>query len=308
MANPLNLVLPSADDLFTTQEQRDDKDREKVYDIPVDLIDDFPDHPFKVRMDDNMVKLVESVGKYKVLVPAIIRPKDNGRYEMVAGHRRKEATILAGSTTIPCLVRKLTDDEATIIMCDSNLQREHILPSEKAFAYKMKLDAMNRQGQRSDLTLTPLESRFRTNELVGKENGESREQVRRYIRLTELIPEILEMVDNDEIGLRPAVEISYLPKGKQLILLDTMQSEVCTPSHAQAIMLKKKEQSGELTEAEIYSTMSKEKPNQVEQFKIPKEKIKKYFPNDTPKREMEEVIIKALEMYRKRERSRDLER
>ncbi len=243
-----------------------------------------------------------------MLVPALVRPKADGGYEMVAGHRRKCAATLAGITEMPCIVRNLTDDEATIIMVDSNLQRETILPSEKAFAYKMKLEAMKRQGQRSDLTSTPLVSKSRSNEELGQKNGDSREQVRRFIRLTELIPSVLDMVDSGKIAFRPAVELSYLSKEQQQSLYDTMECEDCTPSLAQAIKMKEFSRDGKLTEEVILSIMQEEKPNQREQFKMPKERISKYFAPGTPAQKIEDTIIKALELYRRRERQRDMER
>ena len=243
-----------------------------------------------------------------MLVPALVRPKADGGYEMVAGHRRKCAATLAGITEMTCIVRNLTDDEATIIMVDSNLQRETILPSEKAFAYKMKLEAMKRQGQRSDLTSTPLVSKSRSNEELGQKNGDSREQVRRFIRLTELIPSVLDMVDSGKIAFRPAVELSYLSKEQQQSLYDTMECEDCTPSLAQAIKMKEFSRDGKLTEEVILSIMQEEKPNQREQFKMPKERISKYFAPGTPAQKIEDTIIKALELYRRRERQRDMER
>jgi ParB family chromosome partitioning protein len=297
--------LPSADDLFTTQEERDHKNQEYVKNISIYEITDFPNHPFKVKMDDKMLETIESVRDHGVLVPALVREKPTGGYEMISGHRRKMASELAGKETMPCIVRNLSDDQAVIVMVDSNLQREEILPSEKAFAYKMKLDAMNRQGKRTDLTSTPLVSKFRTNEILAQEAGESRETIRRYIRLTELIPEILEMVDDKKISMRPAVELSYLPKEEQEILYDTMESEACTPSHAQAIKIRKFSAEGRLNEDVLLSIMSEEKPNQVEQWKIPKNRLKKYFPSGTTQQKMEETIIKALELYRKREKSRE---
>lgn len=268
--NAIKLNLPSADDLFSTQEERDEAKRETLIDIPIAEISDFPNHPFKVKMDESMVTLVESVKEYGVLNPALVRSKPEGGYEMIAGHRRKLASELANRQDIPCIVRNLSDDEATIVMVDSNLQREKVLPSEKAFAYKMKLDAMNRQGKRTDLTSTPVVSKLRTNEILGKETGESRETIRRYIRLTELILPILDMVDEGKIAMRPAVELSYLPKEQQQELFDTMELEDCTPSHAQAIKLRKFAEAGKLNEEVILSIMTEEKPNQVEQFKIPK--------------------------------------
>ena len=301
----INMNLPSVDDLFTTQEERDQKNQEYVKDISIYEITDFPNHPFKVKMDDKMLETIESVRDHGVLVPALVREKPTGGYEMISGHRRKMASELAGFENMPCIVRNLSDDEAVIVMVDSNLQREEILPSEKAFAYKMKLEAMNRQGKRTDLTSTPLVSKFRTNEILAQEAGESRETIRRYIRLTELIPEILEMVDDKKISMRPAVELSYLPKEEQEILYDAMESEACTPSHAQAIKIRKFSAEGRLNEDVLLSIMSEEKPNQVEQWKIPKNRLKKYFPSGTTQQKMEETIIKALELYRKREKSRE---
>lgn len=301
----INMNLPSVDDLFTTQKERDQKNQEYVKDISIYEITDFPNHPFKVRMDAKMVETIESVREHGVLLPALVREKPTGGYEMISGHRRKMASELAGFEKMPCIVRNLSDDEAVIVMVDSNLQREEILPSEKAFAYKMKLEAMNRQGKRTDLTSTPLVSKFRTNEILAQEAGESRETIRRYIRLTELIPEILEMVDDKKISMRPAVELSYLPKEEQEILYDIMESEACTPSHAQAIKIRKFSAEGRLNEDVLLLIMSEEKPNQVEQWKIPKNRLKKYFPSGTSQQKMEETIIKALELYRKREKSRE---
>lgn len=305
----INMNLPSADDLFTTQEERNQKNQEYVKDISIYEITDFPNHPFKVKMDDKMVETIESVREHGVLVPALVREKPTGGYEMISGHRRKMASELAGKETMPCIVRNLSDDQAVIVMVDSNLQREEILPSEKAFAYKMRLEAMNRQaGRPSKNNLTPVVSDLnglRTNEALGKEVGESRETIRRYIRLTELIPEILDMVDNKKIAMRPAVELSYLPKEEQEILYDTMESEACTPSHAQAIKIRKFSAEGRLNEDVLLSIMAEEKPNQVEQWKIPKNRLKKYFPSGTTQQKMEETIIKALELYRRREKSRE---
>ena len=305
----INMNLPSADDLFTTQEERNHKNQEYVKNISIYEITDFPNHPFKVKMDDKMLETIESVRDHGVLVPALVREKPTGGYEMISGHRRKMASELAGKETMPCIVRNLSDDQAVIVMVDSNLQREEILPSEKAFAYKMRLEAMNRQaGRPSKNNLTPVVSDLnglRTNEALGKEVGESRETIRRYIRLTELIPEILEMVDDKKISMRPAVELSYLPKVEQEILYDIMESEACTPSHAQAIKIRKFSAEGRLNEDVLLSIMSEEKPNQVEQWKIPKNRLKKYFPSGTTQQKMEETIIKALELYRKREKSRE---
>ena len=310
MKNSAAGLLTSLDDLFSTQEEREAAVQPRVEDIPIDLIDDFPNHPFKVRMDGAMARLVESVGQYGVLEPCLIRPKQDGRYEMVAGHRRKEACIMADCPSIRCIVQEMTDDQAVIIMVDSNLHREEILPSEKAFAYKMKLDAMKRQGLRTDLTSSPVATKFDAATELGKEYGESRDQVFRYIRLTYLIPEILEMVDNSvlkekdklQIALRPAVELSYLTEQEQRDLNETMMTEDRTPSHAQAIKMRKFSQDGRLNMDVIFSIMQEEKPNQKEQFKIPKERISKYFAPGTPAQKIEDTIVKALELYRKRQR------
>ena len=303
----IKLNLPAADDLFSTQEERDEAKREYVADIPLIEISDFPNHPYKVKQDESMLELAASIREKGVVNPALVRPKPEGGYEMVAGHRRKFASELAGKAVMPCIVRNLTDDEATIIMVDSNLQREKVLPSEKAFAYKMKLDAMKRQGQRTDLTSTPVEQKLSkySVEILGEVVGESRSQIQRYIRLTELIPPILDMVDEGKIAMRPAVELSYLPKEQQQILFDTMELEDCTPSHAQAIKMRKFAEAGKLNEDVILSIMTEEKPNQVEQFKIPKKRIDKYFSPGTTPKQMEDTIIKALELYRRRERGRE---
>ena len=299
------------DDLFSTDESRAEAQLEKVVTLNPADISDFPNHPFKVKQDEAMAEMVDSVKQYGVLVPALVRPKADGGYEMVAGHRRKCAAMLAGITEMPCIIRNLTDDEATIIMVDSNLQRETILPSEKAFAYKMKLEAMKRQGQRSDLTSAPLEPKLkgsRSNEELAASSPDSRSQIQRYIRLTELIPPVLDMVDSSKIAFRPAVELSYLSKEQQQSLYDTMECEDCTPSLAQAIKMKEFSRDGKLTEEVILSIMQEEKPNQREQFKIPKERISKYFAPGTPAQKIEDTIIKALELYRRRERQRDMER
>ena len=304
----INMNLPSADDLFTTQEERDQKNQEYVKNISIYEITDFPNHPFKVKMDDKMLETIESVRDHGVLVPALVREKPTGGYEMISGHRRKMASELAGKETMPCIVRNLSDDEAVVVMVDSNLQREEILPSEKAFAYKMKLDAMKRQGNRTDLTSTPLARKLKgkeSAEILGEQVGESKDQIRRYIRLTNLIPEILEMVDEKKIAMRPAVELSYLPQEEQEILYDTMESEACTPSHAQTIKIRKFSEEGRLNEDVLLSIMAEEKPNQVEQWKIPKNLLKKYFPSGTSQEKMEETIVKALELYRKREKIRE---
>lgn len=299
-------LLTSVDDLFSTQESRDEAKLERVINLPPGEISDFPNHPFKVRMDEEMQQMAESVKEHGVLVPALVREKPDSGYEMIAGHRRKRAAELAELPEIPCIVRNLTDDEAIIVMVDSNLQREKILPSEKAFAYKMRLEAMNRQaGRPKKENLTPVVSKKnpRTNEQLAEKVGESREQIRRYIRLTYLLPEILDMVDDGKIALRPAVELSYLAEKEQHFLLDTMFSEDCTPSHAQAIKMRKFSQEGKLNPDVILSIMQEEKPNQKEQIKIPKERISRYFAPGTPVQKIENTIVKALELYRKRQRS-----
>ena len=310
-AKPRDLGMTPLDDLFSTDESRAEAQLEKVVTLNPADISDFPNHPFKVKQDEAMAEMVDSVKRYGVLVPALVRPKADGGYEMVAGHRRKCAATLAGITEMPCIVRNLTDDEATIIMVDSNLQRETILPSEKAFAYKMKLEAMKRQGQRSDLTSAPLEPKLkgsRSNEELAASSPDSRSQIQRFIRLTELIPSVLDMVDSGKIAFRPAVELSYLSKEQQQSLYDTMECEDCTPSLAQAIKMKEFSRDGKLTEEVILSIMQEEKPNQREQFKMPKERISKYFAPGTPAQKIEDTIIKALELYRRRERQRDMER
>lgn len=299
-------LLTSLDSLFTTQEQRDAAKRDVVLDLPLDQIGDFPNHPFKVRQDEAMMEMMESVQLHGVLVPGLVRQLADGSYQMVSGHRRKLASRLAGLDTLPCIVRDLTDDEAIIVMVDSNLQREKVLPSEKAFAYKMKLDAMRRQqGARTDLTSAPVGQKFdgkTSRELLAIESPDSHSQIQRYIRLTNLIPEILDMVDDGRIAFRPAVELSYLTEQEQSALYDTMGREDCTPSLAQAIKMKAFSRDGKLTDAVILSIMEEEKPNQKEQFRIPKERISKYFKPGTPARTMEDTIIKALDYYRKRQR------
>ena len=314
--NSVANLLTSVDSLFTTQEERNIASQPRVQEIPIDIIDDFPNHPFKVRMDDSMIEMAESVKQHGILVPAIVRPKENGHYEMVAGHRRKTACSMAARLELPCIVRELTDEEATIIMVDSNLQREQLQPSEKAFAYKMKLDAMKRQGQRTDLTSDPLGRKLDGKEsasVVGKDGGDSQTQVRRYIRLTNLIPEVLDLVDNSvlkekdklQIALRPAVELSYLTQQEQHDLYETMITEDCTPSHVQAMKMRKFSEEGRLNMDVIFSIMQEEKPNQKEQFKIPKERISKYFAPGTPVQKIEDTIVKALEFYRKRQREQE---
>ena len=299
-------LLTSVDELFTTQEERDIAKRETVMDIPLAEISDFPNHPFKVTVDEKMLEMADSVKRYGVLVPAIVRPKQNGGYEMIAGHRRKKASELAERPTLNCIVRDLTDDEAIIIMVDSNLQREVILPSEKAYAYKMKLDAMKRQGHRTDLTSCPVGEKFTSVEQISNDTPDSARQIHRFIRLTNLIPELLDMVDENKIALRPAVELSYLAEKEQRLLYEEIGYSDCTPSHAQAIKMRKFAEQGQLTAEVISSIMQEEKPNQKEQFRMPREKISKYFPAGTPAEKIEDTIIKALELYRRRQR--DMER
>ena len=317
--NALNFNLPSADDLFSTEESRAEARLEKVINLNPSEISDFPNHPFKVRMDAAMQEMTESVKQYGVLVPTLVRPKSEGGYEMVAGHRRKKAADLAGLAEIPCIVRQLTDDEATIIMVDSNLQREQILPSEKAFAYKMKLDAMKRQAGRprkdNSAPLGPNLIGTRSNLELAAESPDSKTQIQRYIRLTHLIPEILELVDNSvlkdpamlQIAMRPAVELSYLRKEEQADLFAIMDEMDCTPSHAQAIKMRQMSEAKtgdeRLAKDALVSIMKEEKPNQKEQFKIPKEKISRFFAPGTPTQKIEDTIVKALELYRKRQRS-----
>ena len=318
-SNGLNFNLPSVDDLFSTEEERAEARLEKVVNLSPSEISDFPNHPFKVRMDAAMQEMTESVKQYGVLVPALVRPKPEGGYEMVAGHRRKTAADLAGLAEIPCIVRQLTDDEATIIMVDSNLQREQILPSEKAFAYKMKLDAMKRQAGRprkdNSAPVGPNLIGTRSNLELAAESPDSKTQIQRYIRLTHLIPEILELADNSvlkdpamlQIAMRPAVELSYLRKEEQADLFAIMDEMDCTPSHAQAIKMRQMSEAktgGErLAKDALVSIMKEEKPNQKEQFKIPKEKISRFFAPGTPTQKIEDTIVKALELYRKRQRS-----
>lgn len=306
--NRRNIKLTSLDDLFSTEESRAEAEKEHVQEIPITEIDGFPEHPFHVDMDDAMREMVESVKRFGVLSPAVTRQKEDGRYELISGHRRKKACELAGIEKMPVIVRNMDRNEAIIFMVDSNLQRERLLPSEKAFSYKMKLDAMKRQGARTDLTSVPMAQKLTSRELLAEKSGESQDQVRRYIRLTELTPDLLKMVDEGKIAFRPAVELSYLSKEEQASLLMTMESEVCTPSLAQAIKIKKFSQEGRLNDDVILSILSEEKPNQKEVYKLPKERLDKYFPKGTPPEKIEEIIFKALELYRKRERSREMER
>lgn len=305
-----SIKLASLDDLFSTEESRAEAEKERVQEIPIAEIDDFPDHPFHVDIDDAMREMAESVKRFGVLSPAVARQKEDGRYELISGHRRKKACELAGIEKMPVIVRNMDRDEAIIFMVDSNLQRERLLPSEKAFSYKMKLDAMKRQGARTDLTSVPLGQKLgkTSREILAGTSPDSNTQIQRYIRLTELIPDLLQMVDEGKIAFRPAVELSYLTKEEQASLHEAIESGDCTPSLAQAIKIKKFSQEGRLNDDVILSILSEEKPNQREVYRLPKERIDKYFPKGTPSEKIEEVICKALELYRRRERSRETER
>lgn len=302
----IDLSMTGYDELFMNDQERKENRLPKIYDIPLSEIDDFPNHPFQVRMDEDMDQLVESVKSRGIITPITLRKKDDGRYEIVSGHRRRKACELAGLETVPAEIKELTRDEAIILMVESNLQRSVILPSEKAFSYKMRLEAMNRQGQRTDLTSTPVESKLRANEELGSSVGESREQIRRYIRLTFLIPEILQMVDDGKIALRPAVELSYLNDIEQQDLVDEMAYADATPSHAQAIKLRRFSEENKLTQEVIESIMGEEKPNQKERISVRYEEARKFIPSSVPFNKTGEYILKALEFYqRHRERNRD---
>ena len=310
--NRRNIKLTSLDDLFSTEESRAEAEKERVQEIPIAEIDGFPEHPFHVDMDDAMREMVESIKRFGVLSPAVARQKEDGRYELISGHRRKKACELAGMECMPVIVRNMDRDEAIIFMVDSNLQRERLLPSEKAFSYKMRLEAMKRKaGRPGKENASPLATNYssgRSDSELSRIIGEGKDNIRRYIRLTELTPDLLKMVDEGKIAFRPAVELSYLSKEEQASLLMTMESEVCTPSLAQAIKIKKFSQEGRLNDDVILSILSEEKPNQKEVYKLPKERLDKYFPKGTPPEKIEEIIFKALELYRKRERSREMER
>lgn len=296
------IELTAYDDLFETDESRAEAALSKIRDIPISEIDEFPDHPFKVLMDEDMEQLVESVRRNGVMTPATVRLKEDGRYELISGHRRKKACELAGIETLKCEVKELTRDEAIIVMVESNLQRSIILPSEKAFAYKMRLEAMKRQGQRNDLTSPPMVDKLTGKEAltaskIGKDTGESHEQIRRFIRLTELVPEILQMVDDRQIAFRPAVEISYLSEEQQYTLLEAMSYNDATPSLAQAIKMKKFMQEGKLTDEVISSIMEEEKPNQRKKPAFRDERITKLIPKSIPRGQETDFVVKALEFY-----------
>ena len=299
-----DFTLTRLDDLFTTQAQREEERLSKIRDIPLELIDDFPDHPFKVRDDEDMQQLVESIKERGVITPATVRQKEDGRYELISGHRRKRASELAGFDTLRCEVVDLNRDEATILMVESNFQRSQILPSEKAYAYKMRLEAMNRQGQRTDLTSTPLVSKSRTNEELGNQVGESREQIRRYVRLTNLVPELLEFVDEGRIKMRPAVELSYLDEDCQRDVVDEIDMNDATPSHDQTIRMRKFFDEGKLTTEAIQAIMSEEKPNQKEKIVLRGDRVRQLIPKNIPISQTEDFVCKALEHYNKYLRQR----
>ena len=291
------IELTAYDDLFETDESRAEANLSKIREIPIAEIDEFPDHPFKVLMDEDMEQLVDSVRRSGVMTPATVRPKEDGRYELISGHRRKKACEVAGLETLKCEVKELTRDEAIIVMVESNLQRTTILPSEKAFAYKMRLEAMNRQGQRSDLTSCSMGNKLTSASEVSKEVGDSERQIFRFIRLTELVPEILQMVDERQIAFRPAVEISYLSEEQQYTLLEAMGYNDATPSLAQAIKMKKFMQEGKLTDEVIQSIMQEEKPNQKEKPAFKDERITKLIPKSIPRGQETDFVVKALEFY-----------
>lgn len=309
-----SFTLNTVDDMFTTQEIRDERKLPRIRDIPIKAIKDFPDHPYKVKDDEDMMNLMESIKENGVLTPVTVRKIPGGSYEMISGHRRKRACELLGMPVIRGEVVELDRDEAIIMMCDSNLQRTTILPSEKAFAYKMRMEAMKRQGKRTDLTSEPVAWKLKgmeTAEIIGAQVGESKDQVRRYIRLTELIPEILELVDEGKIALRPAVEISYFPKDLQEELFDTMEMEACTPSHAQTIRMRRLLADDKLTAESITAIMQEEKPNQKEKIILRDDRTRSLLPKDLPVNKREDYIIKALEhygRYLKKQREQDFER
>ena len=306
------IKLTAYDDLFQTDESREEAKLSKIRDIPISEIDEFPDHPFKVLIDEDMEQLVESIKRNGVMTPATVRLKEDGRYELISGHRRKKACELAGLETLKCEVKDLSRDEAIIIMVESNLQRSTILPSEKAFAYKMRLEAMNRQGQRTDLTCSPMGNKLqgkKSSDELAEKVGESKNQIFRYIRLTELVPEILQMVDDRQIAFRPAVEISYLTEEQQYTLLEAMEYSDATPSLAQAIKMKKFMQDGKLTNEVIQSIMEEEKPNQKEKPAFRDERITKLIPKSVPRGQESDFVVKALEFYNRHlQRQRSQER
>lgn len=298
-----DFTLPTLDDLFSTQAERDDAKLERVKDIPLYELHPFKEHPFKIQDNEEMKRLIESIKKFGTITPALARPLPEGGYELISGHRRLAACQVLEIETMPVIVREMTDDEAVIAMVDANLQREHILPSEKAFAYKMKLDAIKHQGVASSQLGTRL---IRSDEKVALDAGESRNQIQRYIRLTYLIPELLSMVDENKIAFNPAVELSYLEPSEQRVLLNAMELNDCTPSHAQSIKLKKLSQEGVLNDQTIYEILAEQKPNQQEQYKFKREDIRKYFPKSYTDKQVCDMVMKLLEQWqRRRERDRD---
>ena len=306
--NDIDLGMSGFDELFGTEKERKERRLPKIWQIPLEEIDEFPDHPFQVRMDEDMEQLVESVRERGVITPITLRVKGNGRYEIVSGHRRKKACELAGLDTVPSEIKELTRDEAVILMVESNLQRSVILPSEKAFSYKMRMEAMKRQGQRTDLTSSPVGTKLtRTADQIAEVTGDSRNQIHRYIRLTELIPDLLQLVDDGKIGLRPAVEISYLTKEEQTALMDAIGMNDATPSHAQTIKMREFSKNGKLTAEVIESIMCEEKPNQKERLTIRYDVARKYIPASVPYDKAGDYILKALEYYQ-RHREREHQR
>ena len=304
----IELNLPTLDDLFSTQEERDDAKLKRIYEIPLDEIDDFPDHPFKVLDDEDMFDLVESVKEHGIITPATVRQKEDGRYELLSGHRRKRACELAGLETLRTEIVDMDRDSSIIFMVDSNLQRTTILPSEKGFSYKMRLEAMNRQGKRTDLTLSPTGTKLRSDAQLAQDVGESRNQIHRYIRITELVPELIDLVDSGEVSLRPAVELSYLPDEEQYMVLEAIETEVCTPSHAQTIRMRRMFDDGKLTQEAIEAIMQEEKPNQKEKLVIRNKRIWDLLPKNLERSQTEDYIVKAVEHYNKFLRKREQDR
>ena len=299
-----DFTLTKLDDLFTTQAQREEEKLSKIRDIPLGLIDDFPDHPFKVRDDEDMLQLIESIRDRGVITPATVRQKEDGRYELISGHRRKRACELAGFQTLRCEVVDMSRDEATILMVESNFQRSQILPSEKAFAYKMRLEAMKRQGKRTNLTLSPVGTKLRTADELAQECGDSRNQIHCYVRLTNLVPELLEFVDQGRIKMRPAVELSYLDEDCQRDVVDEIDMNDATPSHDQTIRMRKFFEEGKLTTEVIQAIMSEEKPNQKEKITLSMDRVEKFIPKNIKISQREDFICKALEHYNKYLRQR----
>ena len=303
----IKMNLPKLDDLFSSEKERYESSLEKIEDVSIKDIDNFPNHPFKVIDNEELLQMVDSIKDKGVIVPVLVRPKEDGRYEMISGHRRKRASELAGIDKIPCIIRNLSDDEAIIAMVDSNMQREEILPSERAFAYKMKLDALNHQGKRTDLTSCQVGTKL-SSDILSNEIGDSERQIYRYIRLTYLVPELLEKVDNKIIAFNPGVEISYLKEDEQYRLLDCMEYNDCTPSHAQAIIMKKLSQEGKLDEEAIDELLSQQKPNQIPKIKFNESRIRSVLPKNVDNDQIENFVVKAIEFYTNHLRNRDRER